>query len=247
MANLPDSGQSIGRWANIILPGSFITLLRPKVFQTLLPDLLLAMEKIMSTAGKNRGQQEKEMFRLLKIFGLASLSLVLMLSFFNEHRANNSEEEDIFRITDASRIFFKNIRRAYYKVDERPEAMLDIHRLKKWGNQASDASIGLDLIINRNKNTAFLYLVPSGVIKENQILQIRWHNHSHTLIDSMIFSGGDRYAHLSAAQRLQSVLEQDYNVEVNFQNEWLSVFDVEVERAAFLTTYQDFMQLLEKY
>ncbi|MEX2513309.1 MAG: hypothetical protein WD398_10420 [Cyclobacteriaceae bacterium] len=201
----------------------------------------------MSATRKNNDQLEKEMFRLLKIFGLASIGLVLMLSFFNDRRANNSGEDDTFRMTDASRIFFKNIRRAYYKVEERPNAMVDVHRLKKQGDQVANAGFHLDLIINRKKNSAFLYLVPYGIIKEKEKLQIRWQNPSQMPIDSIFFSGGDRFAHLSTAQRLYAVLEHDYIIEVNVQDEWLRIFDLEVEREAFLTTYKDFRQLVKKY
>ena len=48
-----------------------------------------------------------EMIKIYKIFGLGSLLFVLLLSFFNERRANNSgEEKPLMRITDSDRLIF---------------------------------------------------------------------------------------------------------------------------------------------
>ena len=70
-----------------------------------------------------------EMLRILKIFGVGSLVFVFIMSFFNERRANNSGQEDSpMSIGDADRLYFKNVRAAYYDVEERKDARMTIYR-----------------------------------------------------------------------------------------------------------------------
>ena len=63
---------------------------------------------MMKGSPTNKDQMGQEMVRLLKIFGLTSLGLVLLLSLFNERRANNSGVDPTFRISDPGMLFFKN-------------------------------------------------------------------------------------------------------------------------------------------
>ncbi len=185
-----------------------------------------------------------EMFRLLKIFGIASLFLVVVLSFFNEKRADNSGAEKDFRISDASRIYFKNIRRASYNREANNEAKMDVFRLDVDEEGVSPDRIDLDLILNRNKNAAYLYLYPQGNLKNEEFLLIRCLDEAGTVKDEMEFSGGNRYDHLSASKKIAGWLENEFFVETKIRGEWVALFSTEKERKAFMTTYRDFLELI---
>ena len=146
-------------------------------YKWILPEILLLLKTIspeflffklidMSKQGKNKDQMGVEMFRLLKIFGIASLCLVFFLSFFNEKKANNSGAEKTFSITDASRIYFNNIRRAYYNREANNEAKMDVFRLDIGEEEVSQDRIDLDLILNIVwDNPAFLFYFSFFVLK----------------------------------------------------------------------------------
>jgi hypothetical protein len=198
----------------------------------------------MLKQGKNKDQMGVEMFRLLKIFGTASLCLVFFLSFFNEKRANNSGTEKTFRITDASRIFFNNIRRASYNRKANNDAKMDVFRLDIDEEEVSQNRMDLDLILNRKKNAAYLYLNPQGEFKNEENLLIRCRDETWANKGAMEFSGGNRYDHLSAAKRIAGWLEDEFLVEIQLEDEWVALFTTEKERKAFRTTYRDFMELI---
>lgn len=106
---------------------------------------------------------QAEMFRLLKIFGLASLALVLILSFFDGHRANNSGEDPTFTIKDAGLLFFYNVRRIDYRTSRLPETKLEIYTHKSFNKDSTLNTLLLDIIVNKNNQTAFLFLNPQEI------------------------------------------------------------------------------------
>lgn len=57
-----------------------------------------------------------ELIRIIKIFGAISVGLVLLLSLFNDRKADNTGSMDEFFVTDASRIYFKNLRQSNYDI-----------------------------------------------------------------------------------------------------------------------------------
>ena len=89
-----------------------------------------------------------ELIKIIKIFGIASISLVLILSFFNEKRANNSGEEDSFRMVDSDRLYFLNVRASYYYRENRNDAGMVFFRNGKI--EFSDSIPALDLLIILN-------------------------------------------------------------------------------------------------
>ncbi len=101
-----------------------------------------------------------ELIKIIKIFGIASISLVLVLAFFNDKRANNSGEDDTFRMVDSDRLYFLNLRAIYYDRENRADAGMALFRHGK--RQISDSIPKLDLLIimNSRKDEAYLYLEP---------------------------------------------------------------------------------------
>lgn len=46
-----------------------------------------------------------ELLKVIKIFGLLSVSIVLVLSFFNEYRADNTGTDDPHSMTDSNYLY----------------------------------------------------------------------------------------------------------------------------------------------
>lgn len=73
-----------------------------------------------------------ELIKIIKIFGISSLVLVLLLSIFNERRANSSgSDSTIMRVALAERLFFKNVRASFYDIEGHREAKMTIYRFGK--------------------------------------------------------------------------------------------------------------------
>jgi hypothetical protein len=198
----------------------------------------------MIKPAENNDNTQKEMFRLLKIFGLASLGLVFLLSFFNDYRANNSGEDPTFTIKDAGLLFFYNLRRIDYRLTRLPEAKIEIYTNDAFEKDSTKNGILLDIIINKNNQTAFLYLKPQGVFGTAKNLRLRNGNLPEAKPFTLETGTADRHIHLEAAKKIALWLqEEEGSVEVYVDKNWLPLTSEIKEKEAFINTYNDFLKI----
>jgi hypothetical protein len=188
-----------------------------------------------------------EMWKLFKIFGLSSIVLVLLLSFFNEKRADNTGDRDEFSISDASRMYFKNVRSAYYDTENRRDAKMNLYR---WGKRIDDSTqniLNATLIINAIKDAAYLYLEPQGEFQKENPLQVKWESKNGEKGRRQFFQG-DRYSHYDFVKEVYPLLEDHHETQfwAQVNGKWLPILGEEKERAAFLTTCRDFFRMVKK-
>jgi hypothetical protein len=184
-----------------------------------------------------------ELVRLFKLFGAASLLLVLILSFFNERRADNRGDHGDSSISDASRIYFKNVRRAYYDLEIRSDAKMELYRL---GNRVKDSTalaLNSVLIINKVKDAAYLYLEPQGLLKEVNPLPIRWINAMGDTTEVSIIQG-DRESHFHFVEKIFPHLVDKVKIEAHTGSDWVQILEREEELESFRITIADFFRLL---
>ncbi len=186
-----------------------------------------------------------EMWKLFKIFGIASISLVLFLSFFNEKRADNTGQRDEFSITDASRIYFKNVRSAYYDAENRRDAKMNLYRLGKRVDDSTKNVLNATLILNAVNDAAYLYLEPQGSFQHENPLEVKWESKSG-VGGSGQFHQGDRYSHYHFVKQIYPLLEESQQIQfwALVDENWLPILEEEKERTAFLITCRDFFRLI---
>ncbi len=193
----------------------------------------------------NKDRLTPELWKLFKIFGIASLGWVVLLSFFNEKRADNTSDRDEFSITDASRIYFKNVRSAYYDAENRRDAKMNLYRFGRRIDDSTQNVLNAALIINATKDAAYVYLEPQGKFQHENPLEIKWAT-KNGKEGSMRFYQGDRHSHYQFVSEIFPLLEE--NNETKFRalvgEDWLPILEEEKERNAFMTTCRDFFRLI---
>ncbi|GAB3010367.1 hypothetical protein [uncultured Cyclobacterium sp.] len=186
---------------------------------------------------------QAEMFRLIKIFGLASLALVLILSFFDGHRANNSGEDPTFTIKDAGLLFFYNVRRIDYRTKRLAEAKLEIYTHKSFQKDSTFNTVRLDIIVNKNNQTAFLFLKSQGNYLDRKMLLRNGEGQKQDHL-TLLPNASNRQTHLENARTIGYWLQQESGtVQVLSENKWLPLFEGEREKQAFLHTLNDFLKI----
>ncbi len=198
----------------------------------------------MKKSAANTDQMTREMYRLLKIFGSISIGLVLLLSFFNEYRADNSGEEAEFTASDAGLIYFKNIRKIDYRTAHLPEAMIERYTHEDFDPDSTKSGIQLDLIVQKNNRTAVPFVLPKGKLATNAPVLLRAHQGLETIADSLRIHSGDRQTHLKAAKKLYQWLLADMaSIEAKTEKGWIPVFDDPKARKAFIQTFKDYEKI----
>lgn len=184
-----------------------------------------------------------EMVRILKIFGIGSLLFVFVMSFFNEKRANNSgKEESPMSIGDADRLYFKNVRAAYYDIEDRRDAKMTIYRYAKRANIEEVLSIGLSILLNRVKDEAYIFVESSS---GEFPIKIRWSNlEQKDSKGELIFEGGDKFQHLDFVKKLYPLLLENNSFELSKEGKFYPILMDDNEKEALLITAKDYFKLI---
>ncbi len=182
-----------------------------------------------------------ELIKIIKIFGIASISLVLVLAFFNDKRANNSGEDDTFRMVDSDRLYFLNLRAIYYDRENRADAGMALFRHGK--RQISDSIPKLDLLIimNSRKDEAYLYLEP---INFDWPIKIRVSGQNQS--KEFILENGNKFDHLSHIEKLKGGIVEGLPFELFYKDAWIPVWDTPKEKEILKTILEDYFRLLNQ-
>lgn len=183
-----------------------------------------------------------EMLKIIKIFGIGSLALVFILSFFNEKRANNSgKEASVLSITDAERLYFKNVRGLYYDLEGRDDAKMSVYRYGKRVQEADHPLLNLSILINRVKDEAYLYVEPSSDLSS---FSLRATVADQT--DTLEFISGDKFSHFNFVEQLYPFLIENAYFELLIDEVWVPILEDEKERDALRIPIKDFYRLINK-
>ncbi|WP_158856230.1 hypothetical protein [Lunatibacter salilacus] len=186
-----------------------------------------------------------ELLRIIKIFGAVSVGLVLLLSLFNDRKADNTGSMDEFFVTDANRIYFKNLRQHNYDWERHHAAKMDIFRYEKRVTDTSGYTLNAALIINRVKDAAYLYLEPQGRLKHENPLEIRWEKSPGDKGKSSFYQG-DRYSHYQFVEEIFPLLNLDepVAVEAKVGDSWIPILTSTQEIDALRITCKDYYRLI---
>ncbi len=187
-----------------------------------------------------------ELIRIMKIFGLTSLCVVFIFSFFNDQRANNTGDAPKTHITAASRLFFENICQIKYEKETRKDAKMEIFRLKKRIKSEKLHLLNLSIIISRLKDEAYIFVEPSEILTQQRQIQLRWRDKIQQENGLLSFVPGDRFAHFDFVEKLFLLMDEDKDFEVKVNGTWQKILSNEQERKAFITTATDYFRLVEK-
>ncbi|WP_425636716.1 hypothetical protein ACPUEN_15015 [Algoriphagus yeomjeoni] len=180
-----------------------------------------------------------ELIRILKIFGLVSIGLVFILSFFNTKRANNTGDDLTFRMSSSSRLYFLNVRAIRYDRETRSDAGMLLFRHESRTVSKTDPLLNLVLIFNSRKDEAYLYLEP---VNMDWPLELRVIHEGET--QDILLENGNNTQFLAQVRQLEPWIKADADFEVKVDSAWVSIWDDPKEREALQATLGDYFRLI---
>jgi len=182
-----------------------------------------------------------ELIKIIKIFGIASIALVFVLSFFNEKRANNRGEDATFRMADSNRLYFLNVRASYYDRENRTDAGMTLFRHGK--TQVSDSIPVLDLLIilNSQKDEVYLYLEP-----KNFDWPIKIRASAELKSEEFTLDNGNKFDHKSHVDKLKPWIEETASFELWHSDAWIPIWASSKEKEVLKTILNDYFRLLNQ-
>lgn len=182
-----------------------------------------------------------ELIRIIKVFILSALAFVLVLSFFNSYRANNSGQDKTFKVADSDRLYFLNVRGIHYNRELRKEAGMTLFRHKKWPSRESAPTFHPTIILNPLKDEAYIYFELENTSYPIQLELVR-NGHS----ELVVFNDGNNLDHLTLIQKLTPYFNENQLVNLKTGAEVFPLWNTDKEKDIFKTITEDYFRLINK-
>ena len=182
-----------------------------------------------------------DLIKILKIFLGSALGLVLILSFFDGYRANNTGKERTFQVADADRLFFVNLRSIHYDREVRQEAVMEIFRHGKRLKSDTIPRFFPAILLPSKTNEAYLFFELEGADYPIQI--------QAKLRDQVIqipFDLGGNTAHKALGEQLWPMLQQNASFSWFVGGKETPLWQTESEKEVLKTVLTDYFRILNQ-
>lgn len=182
-----------------------------------------------------------DLIKVLKIFLGSALALVLLLSFFDGYRANNTGKDRAFQVADADRLFFVNLRSIHYDREVRPEAGMELFRHGKRLKTDTIPTIFPALLLHTKQKEAYLFFELEGAEYPIQIQAISGDEVIHIPFDL-----GANTAHKALGEQLWPLLQQKASFSLSVDGKEYPLWQTESEKEVLKTVLTDYFRILNQ-
>ena len=182
-----------------------------------------------------------ELKRIIKIFLFSSFGLVLVFSFFNSYRADNSQKDKTFQVSDSARLFFLNLRAIHYDREIRRDAGMTLFRHSKRVQSESKPILNPVILLNPNKDEAYILWELENA--EFPVEVLAYKNQDSVLLS---LNQGNNMAHLNFFNQLRPLIQEDYFFELLLEGEKTPIWSNEQEKDVLKTLVEDYLRLLDQ-
>ena len=182
-----------------------------------------------------------DLIKVLKIFLGSALALVLILSFFDGYRANNTGKDRAFQVADADRLFFVNLRSIHYDREVRLEADMELFRHGKRLKTDTIPAFFPALLLHTKQKEAYLFFELEGAEYPIQIQAISGDEVIHIPFDL-----GGNTAHKALGEQLWPLLQQNASFSLFVGEKEYPLWQTESEKEVLKTVLTDYFRILNQ-
>jgi hypothetical protein len=182
-----------------------------------------------------------DLIKVLKIFLGSALGIVLLLSFFDGYRADNTGKDRSFKIANADKLFFVNLRSIHYDRELRSEAKMEIFRHGKRQIAPNTPSFFPAILFPSKEGEAHLFFELEGATYPIQI-QVKDQG-KETKIS---FDLAGNTAHKALAEQLWPFLQRDASFTWEVNGSKYPLWANESEKEVLKTVLTDYFRVLNQ-
>ena len=182
-----------------------------------------------------------DLIKVLKIFLGSALGLVLLLSFFDGYRADNTGKDRSFKVADADKLFFVNLRSIHYDRELRSEAKMELFRHGKRPKFDTIPRFFPAILLPSKTKEAYLFFELEGADYPIQIQVI--------LGDEVIqipFDLSGNTAHKSLGEQLWPLLQQQASFKLLVEGKEYPLWQTESDKQVLKTVLTDYFRILNQ-
>jgi hypothetical protein len=182
-----------------------------------------------------------DLIKVLKIFLGSALGIVLLLSFFDGYRADNTGKDRSFKVADADKLFFVNLRSIHYNRELRSEAKMELFRHGKRPKFDTIPRFFPAILLPSKTKEAYLFFELEGADYPIQIQVI--------LGDEVIqipFDLSGNTAHKSLGEQLWPLLQQQASFKMLVEGKEYPLWQTESDKEVLKTVLTDYFRILNQ-
>lgn len=177
-------------------------------------------------------------------------TFTFVLSFFiaaceGGKRREMNEEEAKYTTSDASEIFFRNVRSIYYEKTAMDEAKLDVYRLKKRPQADDYPLLNLSIVVNWRHDEAYVLTEPNAYLQQMDTIRIIWRDSLQNDSGEFQFAGGNKDNHFRLATQLYRSIQAQRKLYVRSNEQEIPFMQQREAREAFRITMVDYFRLVD--
>lgn len=147
------------------------------------------------------------------LFGLTLIAcLVALLACSPSKKKEVNEDEAKYTTSDASEIFFKNVRAIYYDKTSMDEAKLDIYKIKERMTSEEAPLVNLSIVVNWRHDEAYVLTEPNAYLQMMDTIQVIWQDSAYNESGQYLFTQGNKDKHFRFATQLYRSLQAQHQL-----------------------------------
>ena len=182
-----------------------------------------------------------DLIKVLKIFLGSALGIVLLLSFFDGYRADNTGKDRSFQVAAADKLFFVNLRSIHYDREMRSEAKMELFRHGKRLTTSNTPSFFPAILFPSKKEESYLFFELEGGDYPIQIQVIDQGKET-----KISFNLAGNTAHKALAEQLWPFLKRDVSFTWEVNGSKYPLWANESEKEVLKTVLTDYFRVLNQ-
>ncbi len=179
--------------------------------------------------------------RKIMFFSLACLLFACNPDKSRKVAANQAK----FTTSDASELFFKNVRQLYYDKNTLEAAKLDIYRSTDRDTNSTDTVLNLAIVINWRYDEAYLLVEPSEPLQALDTIKILWKDTADQQQGYYLYAGGSKEDQFNFAATLYEGIQNGQQFFLDIQGNQTKLMADRKSREAFRKTMFDYFRLVD--
>lgn len=181
----------------------------------------------------------------MKVLNIVFLSMLLLASCNPDRDKAIDPDTPVFDTTDASELFFKNVRKTYYDLEDQHAHKMLIYRFAKRVQTEDRPVLNLNLVINWRKDEAYVMFEHNHFFELEGDKILSWYNEEGDKQDELFYTSTNIRNQFTMATKLYMAIKQGHTFKLQIGDETFDILATEAEREAFRITMYDFYRLVE--
>ncbi|MGB3182552.1 MAG: hypothetical protein WBB45_14260 [Cyclobacteriaceae bacterium] len=176
---------------------------------------------------------------------LSIILLIFIAACSSDQEKRVSRENIRFTTSDASELFFKNVRQTSYDKQGLPGSDIQIFRLSDRNMNPDHPVVNLAIALNWMYDQAYLVVETNEYLDDEENVIVNWKDPDTDSTGTYVFEGGSKEDNFRWAVDIYTSIQDDHDLYIMVNDKEEPLMDDKAEREAYRRTMLDYLRLVD--